>query len=153
MQNDLVLQVWKFVLLGFVYLFMLRVVRAIWSNLRATTTPPRAQPTISAPRTRKDNARGIRSLRVVEPRTQAGTTYEIDQEITIGRAPGCKILIDDTFVSQLHARVYRRENEVLVEDLGSTNGTFCNGRKVAGPVVVRKGDRIQVGQTVLEAVR
>lgn len=151
---DLVLQVWKIVLLGFIYLFMFRVIRAMWANLRTTTTPPRAQtiaPSVS--RARKETGKTIGSLRIVEPKAQAGTLFGVEQELTIGRAPGCKILIDDTFVSQLHARVYRREADVYLEDLGSTNGTFCNGRKIAGAVVLHKGDRVQVGQTILEAVR
>lgn len=151
---DLVLQIWKIVLLGFIYLFMFRVIRAMWANLRTTTTPPRSHtPASVAPRPRKETGKTIGSLRIVEPKEQAGTLFSVEQELTIGRAPGCKILIDDTFVSQLHARVYRRENDVYLEDLGSTNGTFCNGRKITNAVLLHKGDRVRVGQTILEAVR
>jgi pSer/pThr/pTyr-binding forkhead associated (FHA) protein len=53
-------------------------------------------------------------------------------------------------VSQLHARVFTRDGQLLVEDLGSTNGTYLNRAKVAGPMVMQKGDRLQVGNTVLE---
>ena len=56
----------------------------------------------------------------------------------------------DTFVSQVHARVFRRGDDYWVEDLGSTNGTFVNGRKIDGAVPVRRGDRVQVGRSVLE---
>jgi pSer/pThr/pTyr-binding forkhead associated (FHA) protein len=157
---DLLLQVWKLVLVGFIYLFFLRVLRAIWANLRAPATAggqaakpaPRAggAQSSSAP---TGNEKGINRLKLIEPKDRAGRIYELGSEITIGRAPGCKVNIDDTYVSQLHARVFRRDSQVLLEDLGSTNGTFCNGKKVSGPMPVRKGDRIQVGRTVLEAVR
>jgi pSer/pThr/pTyr-binding forkhead associated (FHA) protein len=57
---------------------------------------------------------------------------------------------EDNYVSQLHARVFRRDGQFYVEDLGSTNGTYVNHRKVTAPIVIRKGDRLQIGKTVLE---
>lgn len=149
---DLILQVWKLVLLGLVYLFLLRVVRAIWATLRATTTPIRP-PEPAPQKAIKEGGKGVNQLKLIEPKEIAGRMFDLDQEITIGRAPGCRVLVEDTYVSQLHARVFRRDTQVLLEDLGSTNGTFCNGKKVTGPIAVRKGDKIQVGRTVLEAVR
>ncbi len=53
----------------------------------------------------------------------------------------------------LHARLFRRDGRLWVEDLGSTNGTFVNRKKVAAPVALRRGDRLQVGTTVLEVTR
>ena len=151
---ELILQVWKLVLLGFIYLFLFRVLRAIWATLRASTTPPQA--VVAPPQKRgkeKEDAKGVNQLKVVEPKELAGRIFDLDQEITIGRAPGCAVLVEDTYVSQLHARVFRRDTQVLLEDLGSTNGTFCNGKKVSGPMALKKGDKIQVGRTVLEAIR
>ena len=70
--------------------------------------------------------------------------------LSIGRAAGCEITLDDTFISQLHARVTIGQNGVVIEDLGSTNGTYLNRKRVTAPVVVQPGDVIQVGSTVLE---
>jgi pSer/pThr/pTyr-binding forkhead associated (FHA) protein len=153
---DVLLQAWKLILLGFLYLFLLRVVRAIWTNLRASTTPPVpvAPPQAQGRQTKSaEDGKAVSRFKVIEPKAQAGREYQLDEEITIGRAPGCKVNIDDTYVSQLHARVFRRDGQVFLEDLGSTNGTFANGKKVSGPMPVRKGDTIQVGRTVLEALR
>ena len=73
-------------------------------------------------------------------------------EITLGRADTCSIgLPDDTFASQLHARVFLRDAGVWVEDLGSTNGTHLNGAKLTAPVAFAVGDRLQVGSTIFEA--
>jgi pSer/pThr/pTyr-binding forkhead associated (FHA) protein len=68
----------------------------------------------------------------------------------MGRAAGCQVTLDDTYVSQIHARVFVREGQVYVEDLGSTNGTYLNRSKVAGPMLLGSGDQLQVGSTVLE---
>ena len=56
-------------------------------------------------------------------------------------------------MSQLHARVFRRDGDVYVEDLGSTNGTYLNQKKVTAAVPLRKGDQLQIGKTVLQARR
>jgi pSer/pThr/pTyr-binding forkhead associated (FHA) protein len=90
-------------------------------------------------------------LALVEPDQDRGAFFPLDAELTIGRATGCAVaLATDTFVSQVHARVFHRGDDYWVEDLGSTNGTFVNGRKIDGAVPVRRGDRVQVGRSVLE---
>jgi pSer/pThr/pTyr-binding forkhead associated (FHA) protein len=90
----------------------------------------------------------------MEPGEARGTSFALDGELTIGRAPGCAVALpSDTFVSQVHARVFRRGDDYWVEDLGSTNGTSVNGRKLDGAVPLRRGDRVQVGRSVLELQR
>jgi pSer/pThr/pTyr-binding forkhead associated (FHA) protein len=152
---DFLFQVWKLVLLGFIYLFFLRVLWSIRTNLKTSTTPPKPIAPQQQPRKAQQERsdKTINRLKLLEPKEIAGRMYELGNEITIGRAPGCKVNLDDTYASQLHARVFRRDNQVLIEDLGSTNGTFCNGKKVSGPMPIGKGDRIQIGQTVLEAIK
>ena len=91
-------------------------------------------------------------LVVSEPAERKGTAYPIADELTVGRAGGCAVsLPEDTFASSIHARVFRDGRQVLVEDLGSTNGTFLNGTKIGGPVALGRGDRLKIGNTVLEA--
>lgn len=70
--------------------------------------------------------------------------------MTIGRAPGCAIVIDDSFVSQVHARVFEANGVHHLEDLDSTNGTRFNDVPLVGSHVLHKGDRIAFGDTVLE---
>lgn len=71
----------------------------------------------------------------------------------MGRAPGCGVQLVDPTVSQLHARVFRRDGSLYVEDLGSTNGTWVNRSPVTGPAALRRGDRVQFGSTVVEVAR
>lgn len=90
-------------------------------------------------------------LVVLEPRSMKGVAYPIGDELTIGRGAGCTIsLATDTFLSTVHARVYRVGDQATVEDLGSTNGSFLNGNRLTAPVVLSKGDRLQLGNTVME---
>ncbi len=66
-------------------------------------------------------------------------------EAIIGRHPDCEIQLDSNMVSRRHARLFHADGRVLVEDLGSGNGTFVNGGRVSGPTPLRHGDRVKVG--------
>ena len=63
------------------------------------------------------------------------------------------MLGDDTYASQLHARLFQQNGEGYVEDLGETNGTYVNGKPITGATRLRRGDQVQFGQTVVEIVR
>ncbi len=157
---DSLLTILKFCLLALLYLFFLRVLRAVWAEMNAPRTVAAAPgPTARSAKNWGGSTRGGGGsgngkaggrLRVIEPPETKGQTYDLDDELTVGRAGGCHITLDDTYVSQLHARVFRREAQLYVEDLGSTNGTFLNRKKVTAPIAIRKGDRLQIGKTVME---
>jgi pSer/pThr/pTyr-binding forkhead associated (FHA) protein len=148
----------KLCLLALLYLFFLRVIWAVWSELRTPAVanaarggaPRRARPAAAPGPVARTTPQRLATLRVIDPPESAGREYPVTAEMTIGRAPGCAIVVDDTFVSQIHARVYSQPDGLHVEDLGSTNGTFHNGEPVSGPVPLTPGDRIAVGGTTLE---
>jgi pSer/pThr/pTyr-binding forkhead associated (FHA) protein len=73
-----------------------------------------------------------------------GQRWLIEREVVVGRDPSCDIIISDRQVSRFHARFTPLEEGVLLEDLGSKNGTFCNGARLEEPVTVMDGDYIQV---------
>ncbi len=116
----------------------------------AAPAPPRA----AAPLTRKERrARlaGSVGLVVVEPPEQAGRVYDVVDEITIGRASSCQVvLVDDTYVSQVHARVFLHQGRPFLEDLGSTNGTYLNQARVEAVAPRGRGDHVQIGRTLME---
>jgi hypothetical protein len=169
--SEQLLTILKLCLLALLYLFFFRVLRAVWAELR-TPVPAAPAPAVAraaaaaaaapagAPAAGPSHepaskrSRGAPSeLVLVEPTAEAGRTFPIGEEVTVGRAAGCAISRpDDTYVSTLHARVFRTpEGEVKVEDLGSTNGTYVNRAKVGNAIVLQRGDRLQVGNTALEA--
>ena len=81
----------------------------------------------------------------------AGQEIPLEQELVIGRStPGQGSLGGDSEISRVHARVYRdASGQLMVEDLGSTNGTFVNGNRISSPTPLRGGDELKVGQTTL----
>jgi hypothetical protein len=153
--SEPLLAVLRLCLLALLYLFFLRVLRAVWTEIRpprpAVAVAPSPAPAARPRRPRGDDVpRHGPQMRIVEPEELQGQVFDLGDELTIGRAAGCQITLDDTFVSQLHARVFRREGQYLVEDLGSTNGTYLNRQKVTGPMVIRPGDELQIGNTIME---
>ena len=151
---DPLLTLLKYVFLALLYLFFLRVLRAVWIEVREPKPSPLPLPAAPAPAATAAPApsrTGPERLVVAEPAEHKGAEFAVSDEMTVGRAPGCGIsLPDDTFVSQLHARIFRRDGDVFVEDLGSTNGTFLNDKKVTSAVPLRKGDKVKFGGTTLE---
>ncbi len=73
--------------------------------------------------------------------------------VLIGRAPECTLVLDDDYASNRHARVFEREDEWMVEDLGSTNGTLVSGRRIEGAVPFRPGAAVRIGRTEIELRR
>jgi len=181
--TDQLLDILKIAFLALLYLFFIRVLWVVSSEVRATRASVNARagvvtgaatqasqathiaanpvPVVSPvgpppPVPARKVARGKRGtvgrLVVIEPRARRGSSYAVGPEITLGRSPGCTVQIaDDAFVSNLHARVFVADGYLLAEDVGSTNGTYLNGVRLAQPRPIIRGDRLQVGNTVLEA--
>ena len=161
LDNQNFLRVLEVAVVVLIWLFFFRVIRAVWVEVR----PPRRQlqaamgaPGIEAPQAsnavpaRRDRA-GKLKLRVDEPAEHRGQVYTIAEEVTVGRAPGCGVRVEDSFTSNLHARLYRQDSSLWVEDLDSTNGTWVESQRIGGPVRLGRGDLLQVGGTVFEIVK
>lgn len=163
MRTDLALDILKIILLFLLYVFFARVLWTVWQEVRTDRrgvashavnerAETKAAPVPRPPKAAKGRRGRVGRLVILEPRARRGATYALVKEITIGRDAGCTIQIDgDTFVSQRHARVHLVDGQPMVEDLGSTNGSFHNGNRLHGARLLHPGDRIQVGYTVLEA--
>ena len=138
-------------LLALLWLFFLRVLRAVWTEVKGpAAVAPRAGSSNGGRRS-PGRRRGTPRLVVVEPKDRKGQAYELAEEQTVGRAAGCQITLDDTYVSQLHARVFNKDGQWFVEDLGSTNGTYLNTKRVSSPLAVKRGDQVKIGAVVMEA--
>ena len=155
--TDQLLFLLRFGLLAIVYLTFFRVLRAVWVELRAENRvvvpapaavfATKGSPPLAAP---VDDSKAVSRLVVLTPATVAGQVFELQAETTIGRASNCAIVIDDARVSKVHARLFQHGDRWMVEDLGSTNGTLVNDHVLDHPENVGPGDRVQVGEHVME---
>jgi pSer/pThr/pTyr-binding forkhead associated (FHA) protein len=108
---------------------------------------PAPQPT---PTPRRRKAAAATQVTVIEG-PSAGITVALSSlPVTIGRSDSSTITLSDDYVSNSHARLVPRGQDWLVEDVGSTNGTFIGDSKVTAAVVVPVGGRIKIGRNVLE---
>jgi pSer/pThr/pTyr-binding forkhead associated (FHA) protein len=163
--SDQLFIVLRVCLLALVYLVFLRVLRAVWVELRAESAvaagtarvssaaprpgPARRRPAPAPSPAATTVASGAR-LVIVAPGALAGRTFTLEGETTIGRGAGCGVSIDDAHVSKLHARLSPDRDGWMLEDLGSTNGTVLDGELIHRPTPIRRGGRITIGELVLE---
>ncbi len=154
---DSLLTVLRLLLLSLIWLFFLRVLGLLAAKpkpMTAVAAPPVTSgiSTSAAPPPPSGRGASKASLRVVSAGEMANREFTVGEEATLGRGQGCQVQIADSMVSQLHARLFRNAKGFHIEDLGSTNGTYLNGRKVGGPAKLKKGDRIRVGPIELEVL-
>jgi len=142
----------KFAFLAVLYLFLLWVARSALKDLRrggAGGSP--ASPATAAPpdATGLHQVTGGEALLVVEraPGHEAGMRYDVGGGATLGRGD-VEIVLEDAFASSRHARIERQGGAVVLEDLGSTNGTYLNDEVLSGPQPLHPGDRIRIGDSV-----
>jgi hypothetical protein len=76
-----------------------------------------------------------------------GTVFEIGESATLGRTGNADVPIEDPFASAAHARIFPRGQFMYIEDMGSTNGTYLNGRVLRRPEQLKVADSIRIGET------
>jgi FHA domain len=145
----------KFGFLAVLYLFLLWVARSSMKDLsRASAGAAAAEPVEPpSPRRREPALPDLRAG--VEPRLevvaamghQPGTSFDVGSGATLGRSNGADINVDDPFASSAHARIFQRGDYMYVEDMGSTNGTYLNGRQIRSAERLKVADKIRIGDT------
>jgi hypothetical protein len=152
---ELVLTIARFGFLLLLWAFVFSVVGAIRRDMFSV----RGSRVVSAPRgVGSPTSRPVKPRRGRVPRTMvvtegplAGTRITLNETpITIGRAEDSTLVLTDDYASTRHARLVPRAGQWLVEDLGSTNGTYLDRAKVSGPTPIPIGVPIRIGRTVLE---
>jgi FHA domain-containing protein len=145
----------KFGFLAVLYLFLLWVVRSAMRDLaRYGGSAAAAEPVEVPSPAHRD--RGAPDLRAgVSPRLhvvaamghQPGTSFDVGEGAMFGRSDGADIRVDDPFASSAHARIFSRGGFMYVEDMGSTNGTYLNGRQLKTAERLKIADTIRIGDS------
>ena len=131
----------RLLFLGLIYLFLARVIAALLRDLRAAAREPSERPG--------------RLVVLASPGGEppAGQSFGLDVITALGRDVNNAIVIDDPFASAEHAILTYRGRSWYLEDLGSTNGSYVNGRRVEGVAPVGFGDEVQIGQVRMRLER
>jgi pSer/pThr/pTyr-binding forkhead associated (FHA) protein len=145
MGSALVVALAKYGLLAMLWLFVIGAFRTIRVDLwgRPAERPAKAP----KPKQHKGSAH---KLVVTEGALQGTTVTLTDQPVTLGRGDGCTLVLTDDYASTSHARLAPEGSGWVLEDLGSTNGTYLGKTRVTRPVPVPLKTPIRIGKTVLE---
>jgi hypothetical protein len=151
----------QFGFLAVLYLFLLWISRSALRDLRRSTGPrpsaagPVASPGPDATGLYAASGSGSGADGEVEPRLiverapghTPGMEYDIGEGAVMGRGDQAEIRLEDPFASSKHARLLRQGGIVVLEDLGSTNGTYLNEELLTGPQPLHRGDRVRIGDS------
>lgn len=156
--TELTLTLLRLAFLAVLWLFVIAIVGVIRSDMTGSRTAaaavpkagPRKPPKQPPARSRRGEPRKL----VVTKGPLAGTTLNLtDQPIAIGRANDATLVLNDDYASSRHARLFAQDGQWIVEDLGSTNGTYLDRQRVSRPMPVPLGVPVRIGKTVLELRR
>lgn len=139
----------KFGFLAVLYVFLLWVARSAMRDLRAgravaATEAATGFHSATAP---LHTARDARLVVERAPGHAAGMIYDIGQGAVLGRGDVAEIRLEDPFASSRHAQLILQAGVVVLEDLGSTNGTYLNEELLRGPAPLHSGDRVRIGDS------
>ena len=146
----------KFGFLAVLYLFLLWTARSALKDLRRSAADGPEQAgyndatgLYTAGGSATPNADGQPRLRVGSAAgLQAGTAYDLSDGALLGRGDEADIVLQDNFASTRHARLVPHGDVIVLEDLGSTNGTYLNEEPLRGPQPLHPGDKIRIGDSV-----
>jgi hypothetical protein len=133
---DFLLTLLRLIFLSLVYLF-------VWQVARSMSTHVGIRPSTRHRRT------GTRVV-MVRSDTHPGMQFVVEDSVVIGRSDQADIVISDPYASDFHLRMTSKDGRIVLSDLGSTNGTYVNGRRITAPTDLGRGDAVQVGKTVME---
>jgi hypothetical protein len=141
----------KFGFLLVLYLFLLWVARSALRELSGAGAAPIEDtgPTAEPRGDYGDLRPGVQPrLEVVAALGyEPGRSFSLDGELTLGRAPTSDVRVDDPFASAAHARIFQNGQFMYIEDMGSTNGTYLNGRQLATAQQLQPADTIRIGDS------
>jgi hypothetical protein len=133
---ELILTILRLIFLALIYLFIWQVARGLVRHVGIG---------------RSGSSRRVSNrVTVMRSDSQAGLSFLVTGATVLGRSDQADVVLEDPYASEFHLRLVAQDGTLTVADMGSTNGTYVNGRRITTPTVLRRGDALQVGKTVME---
>ncbi|OYN85104.1 FHA domain-containing protein FhaB/FipA [Parenemella sanctibonifatiensis] len=154
--SELVIAAIKIAYLALLWIFVLIAASVIRTDLfgRAVSSSelPQQGSLNAKPKRTRSSRRTPHALVITQGR-QNGLQTPLQDDLRIGRSNDCALVLDDDYVSTRHARIYPDgEGNFVVEDTGSTNGTYVNGQRIQTPTLIGLEDTVRIGRTLMKLV-
>lgn len=127
--------IFRYIFIVIIYLFMLAIIRMIYLDIKNLRVTPNEEGAYLKLISRRESI----PYKIKEE-------YPVIGQLNVGRVGGNEIILRDPYVSKKHARIFGKDNSYYIEDLGSSNGTYINGRRIVETTEIIHGDRIKIGQ-------
>lgn len=134
--------IFRYIIIAIIYIIIFFALRIMYKDLKGSNKVPRKRKKLGLEVIQKG---GNDNLRI-------GSVYLLQGEFTIGRKPNNSLILSDPFVSGNHAKIYFKNDEYIIEDLGSTNGTILNGEALEEKSYLIIDDEIKIGELIFKVV-
>lgn len=139
--------IFKFVIIGIIYIIIFLALIIMYRDIKN----PKGRKHNS-----KDNRKSSMGLEVINSggniNLRGGSVIPIHGNLTIGRKPDNILILNESYVSSYHAKIYMKNNAYLISDLNSTNGTYLNNKLLDNDSLLNPGDNIQIGNAIFKVI-
>ena len=133
--------IFKFLIIGIIYVILFLALRIMYKDIKGGSVK------------KKKNSIGLEVISIGEnDELKHGGIIPIQNELTIGRKDNNLLVLSDKYVSSHHASIYLRNNDFILEDKGSTNGTYINNKLISGKRILKIGDKISIGTAIFRVI-
>jgi hypothetical protein len=145
----------KFGFVAVLFLFLIWISRSAMKDLKRMPGSGGGSAWVDTPPVEETGLHSAISPRLGEPRLvverapghSPGMEYDLNDGAVLGRGEQAEIRLEDPFASSQHARIVRQGGVMVLEDMGSTNGTYLNEEILGGPTPLHPGDRVRIGDS------
>jgi len=133
----------KYAIIAIIYLIIIFALRIMYKDIKGGGK-------------KKAVIRKTMGLEVIERgenfNLRMGAVIPLNDDLTVGRKADNLLILGDKYVSTQHARIFRKNTDYILQDMGSTNGTFMNNKRVKDKVAIKKGDEIKIGTSIFKVI-
>lgn len=142
MDASLISGIFKYVIIILLYIIIIVALVIMYRDIRKPNRQSKRLKAYALEVVKSENKRDL----------PIGAVIPVDDLIKIGRKNDNNLVIEDEFVSSYHNKIYMRQENLIIQDLNSTNGTYVNSNKIKGEALLKVGDIVRIGNTILKVI-